>query len=260
MAGLPLRIVSDARLVPLWAGRELRIRYRSTRLGVVWALAQPVAILVVFGVVFSRFLHVGSSGLPYVSFAYAGLACWTFAASAMSAAVSSLLNASDTVTRAYFPRELVALGAVAASGPDLVIAAVMLLGVALVQGVGLSFHAIALIPVFGVLVLWTAAAAVFVATATAFIRDIRLILPLVLQLLFVATPIMYPPSLLPTGVSWLADVNPIAALVEATRDCVLRDVWPSWGVLALHGLIAASSLVLAIAYTRAVEMRMADVL
>ncbi len=260
LPGLASRIASDVSLVTLWGRRELRVRYRSTRLGLIWALAQPLALLAVFGFVFRRFLHVGSGGLPYISFAYAGLVPWTFATSALAASVTSLVNAKDMVTGAYFHRELVPLGAVAASGPDLAIAVVLLLVIVAIQGVGLSIHLIALPLVFVVLLLWTSAAAIFLATATAFIRDIRLMLPLTLQLLFVASPIMYPKSLLPASFHWLSVVNPVAVLVQGMRDCVLLHVWPAWGLLAAQGLVALGFLVLAIVYTRSVKMRMADVL
>lgn len=260
MNGLTQRIVTDVRLLPAWAGRELRVRYRGTRIGVLWALIQPLAMLAVFGYVFSRVLHVSTGAIPYLSFAFAGVVAWAFLASSLNAATTSLVGEAALVTRAYFQRELLPLGTVAAACIELAMGTAVLLALVLAQGVGLSVNLLGLIPVFAVLLVWAMALAVLCASATVFLRDIRYGLPLVLQLLFVATPIMYPKGLLPSGARWVADVNPIAVVVESTRATVLRHTWPSWGLLAAQAVAGGVLLLGAILYTRRVEMRMADLL
>jgi ABC-type polysaccharide/polyol phosphate export permease len=260
VSDLARRIATDGRLPPIWTARELRIRYSSTRLGLLWALIQPVAMLAVFGFVFARVLDVSSGRMPYLSFAFAGLLCWVFTASSVNAATGGLLSEAVMVTRAYFQRELKPLATVAACVAELLLATVIFFVLFLAQGVSVSVTLLALIPAFSVLIVWTMALATFAASITVFFRDVRHALPLLLQLLFVATPIMYPRALLPAGADWLAVVNPVAVVIDSVRAAALRHVWPNWELLFVQGAAGAGALAFAVLYTRRVEPRMADVL
>jgi ABC-type polysaccharide/polyol phosphate export permease len=217
-------------------------------------------MLAVFGFVFARVLDVSVGGVPYLSFAFAGLVCWTFVASSVSGATSSLLGEASTISRAYFQRELVPLAVVAVTLVDLALATTVFLVLLLVEGVELSITLTGLVPLFLVLIVWTMAASILAAAVTVFVRDVRHLLPLALQLGFVATPIMYPETLLPSNARWIADVNPVAVVVDGVRDSALRDTWPDWRPMAVHAVAGVVALGLAVLYTRKVEMRMADVL
>jgi lipopolysaccharide transport system permease protein len=223
-------------------------------------VAQPLALLAIFGTVMSRFLHVQSDGLPYASFAFAGLVPWAFFSAAVTAGVPSILNASGIVGKVYFPRELIPLSATVASGIDLAIATGLLVALAMGQGVGLSITAVALVPVDLVLVLWVAAITVLGATLTVFVRDLRHVVPIALQLAFFATPIVYPATLVPEGFRWIERANPVAVVAQSTRDVVLHHQWPPWAWLAVHAVVGLVLLVVAVAYARSVEPRIPDVL
>jgi ABC-type polysaccharide/polyol phosphate export permease len=105
-----------------------------------------------------------------------------------------------------------------------------------------------------------AAIATCVATLTVFIRDLRYVVPLAVQLLFIATPIMYSGRLFPHGARWVNHVNPIAVTVQAVRDAALSHTWPDWSYLLIHGLVAAVAFVASVLYVRSVEPRIVDVL
>lgn len=252
------RLRSLAPLLRLWTGREFRARYRQSALDASWSVVQPIGVVLVYGFLFSIVLRVSADGLPYLSFAFAGIAAWRFIAFGTSAAVPSIVEAQSTITKVYFPREVIPLSVVGAALVDLAIATTLLLVVAVVQGVGLDVTVVALVPIDVVLVLYVAAASVFGASLAVFVRDVALLLPLLQQLLFVASPIMYPSDLLPSSLAWLNEVNPVAVMVEATRAATLEHVWPDWPLLAVHGAVAALLLVAALAYARAVESQMAD--
>jgi lipopolysaccharide transport system permease protein len=258
---LPLRHRLRA-LLPLlrvWTEREFRARYRQSALDVTWSVVQPIGVVLIYGFLFSVVLDVSADGLPYLSFAFAGIAGWRFLSFATSASFPSIVEAHSTITKVYFPREVIPLSVVGASLVDLSIVTVILLVVAVAQGVGLSITAVALVPIDLVLVLYVAAACVFGAAISVFVRDVALVLPLVQQLLFVGSPIMYPASLLPDGLQWMEQVNPVAVVVGSTRDAVLHHTWPPWDLLAVHLVVAATLLVLALRYSRSVESQMADV-
>jgi len=247
-----------AGLLGVWTEREFRVRYRQSALDALWSVIQPVGIVLIYGFLFSIVLQVSTGGLPYLAFAFAGIAPWRFIAFATSSAFPSITAAQGTITKVYFPREVLPLSVVGASLVDLAIATLILFIVAVVQGVGLDVTVLALVPVDVVLVLWVAAICVLGASVSVFVRDVVLFLPLAQQLLFVASPIMYPASLTPDSLSWLNEWNPVAVVVEATRDAVLRHSWPDWPLLAIHGAAATGVLLLALAYSRTVERHMAD--
>lgn len=255
---LGVRLRTELPLLRVWTGREFRTRYRQSALDVAWSLVQPIGVVLIYGFLFSIVLEVDADGLPYLAFAFAGIAPWRFLSYATSASFPSIVEAHSTITKVYFPREVIPLSVVGASLVDLAIATTILLAVAVVQGVGLAVTALALAPIDLVLVLYVAAFCVVGASVSVFIRDVALLLPLVQQLLFVGSPIMYPADLLPEGLQWLNSVNPVAVVVEATRDATLRHVWPDWSLLAVHGVVAGTLLFLGLLYARSVESQMAD--
>lgn len=253
------RIHRSLPLVGMWASREYRIRYRQSSLGLAWSIVQPLALLATFGVVLSLVLRVETEGFPYVTFTYAGLVLWTFISNAVSLGVTSTMNAMPVMSKTYFAREVVPLAVVIASLVDLVIGGVLLALLAVVQGVGLSVTFIGALPIAGVLGIYVAAVAMFGGALTVFVRDLRHALPVLIQVVFFASPVMYPASLVPEQWRWVNAVNPVAVFVEAMRDAVLRHEWPNWPLLASHGVVAALLLLGAVAYTRSVEPRLVDV-
>jgi ABC-type polysaccharide/polyol phosphate export permease len=253
------RLRAEWPLLLAWTRKEYRTRYRQSVLGLAWSVLQPLATLAAFGAVLSGVLKVSSEHLPYVSFAFAGLVPWSFVASTLMLATGSLLNASSVIGKAYFPREVVPLATMLTFAIDLTIATGLLLVIIGIQGVGYSVTMVGLAPIYAVLLLYGAAIATFTATLTVFVRDLRFAVPLVVQLLFIVSPVMYSPKLLPHAVRWANEVNPIAVIVTATRAVGLHHHWPAWGLLGIHALVAGALTLLAVAYVRSVEPRIADV-
>lgn len=247
-------------LLAVWTRREFRVRYRQSALGVTWSLVQPLATLAIFGVILRTVLHVSSEGYPYISFAYAGLVPWTFALNGIGTSVPSIMNAASVAGKVYFPREVITIATVGVSAIDLGISTVLFFVIIGIQGVGFSYHLIAMIPIFFVLAIIVLALGIFLGVLTVFLRDLRYLVPLVLQLLFIATPIMYPPSLLKGKLAIFAKINPFAAIVNAVRQVALAKQWPDWSLLGVHAAIGLALLVLALLYTRSVEPRLVDVM
>lgn len=257
---LVTRVRNELPLLVVWTEREFRVRYRQSGLGILWSVVQPLATLAIYGVVMSKVLHVGSQGYPYIAFAYSGLVPWTFTSSGISAGIPSLMNTGGVVGKVYFPREVVPLSVVGASMIDLVIGTTIFVVILLIEGVTLSVHLVAIIPIFAVLILWVAPLAVLGALWTVFVRDLRYVVGIFLQLLFFATPIMYPPTLVKGSLSVLTKINPLAVLVTAIRSSALARQWPDWAALGVLGAIGAALFVVVIAYVRSVEPRVVDVM
>jgi lipopolysaccharide transport system permease protein len=246
-------------LLAAWTKKEYNIRYRQSVLGLAWSVIQPLAILAIFGGIMSGVLHVSSDGLPYISFAWAGLVPWTFVSSVLGLSVQSLILAMPIAGKVYFPREVVPLAQVCAFAIDLAIGTAILVVIVLSQGVGLSWTIVALVLIDAVIAAWVGAFAVFAATVAVFIRDLRFVVPLLLQLLFIGTPIMYSATLFPHRFAWINNINPVAVAVTSTRRVVLLHTWPVWHVLLAQAVAALVALWLAIAYLRSVEPRLVDV-
>jgi lipopolysaccharide transport system permease protein len=246
-------------LLRMYSLRQIQLRYRQSLLGLAWTVVQPVAIMAIYGFIFSAFLDVNGGGLPYLSMAWTGLTVWMFVQAALQMGTVSLQNDSWLLGRVWFPREIIPLAPVVAGLIDLLVAAVILLAIVVVQGVGLSVHAVTLVLPMAVLVVWCAAVSVFTATITVFLRDMATIVGLGLRLLFIATPVMYPEQSVPEHLRWINAVNPFASVVVNTRAALLSHEWPNWELLAFHLVTGSALLALAMWYLRSVERRMVDV-
>lgn len=252
------RLAGEMPLLRLWAGREFSARYRQSVLDIAWSVIQPAATLTIYGVLLVTAFHVSGDSLPYLSFAWGGMCIWAFMSNAIGMAVPGLSDASGAMSKTYFPREIIPLAVVGAAAMDLVVQTAILVAIAIIQGVGVDGHMVALVVVYAVAATWTAALCVLWAALAAFIRDVRHATGLILQAFFFASPIMYPVTRFPPHFAWTAHWNPVAILVEATRDAALRHRWPAWSLLGTLCLVGVVLLAGAIAYVRSVESRMVD--
>jgi len=179
----------------IWS--ELKVRYKQTVLGVAWAIIQPFAIMVAFTVFFGIVVRVPTGEIPYPLFAYSGLVVWTYFANALNQSSNSLLQHERLITKVYFPRLLLPLANVISGLVDLLIACTVLVGL-------ISFYgftptaAVCALPLFVLLTVMTAlAVSLWVSALNVQYRDIKLLMPVLIQLWFFATPIIYPSHLIP---------------------------------------------------------------
>lgn len=254
------RLGRTADLVAVLARREFRARYRQSVLELSWSLITPVVTLAVYGIVLTRVFDVRSPDVPYLSLVWTGMVAWMMFSSAVGGGVHSIVRNADIVSKVHFPREVLPLAVVGASFFDLGIGTSVLVPVVAVQIGSVSITALAVVPAIVVLVLWTAAIATFLAAFAVFVRDATHAVGLILQVTFFVTPVMYPATGLPRGLEVLNTLNPLAVCIEALRDAVLHQRWPEWPLLGIHTVGGAVALLLAVAYTRAVDGKMADVI
>ncbi len=274
LAGLPHAVLRpetagvQLNLADLWAYRELlyfltwrdiKVRYKQTLMGVAWVVIQPLLTMLIFAVVFTRFVNLADGRLPYPLFAYAGLLLWTFFSISVSSGTNSLISNSSLVTKVYFPRAFIPAAAVGAGLVDLLVGAVPLLGLAVYYRVPLTWGLL-LLPFFVLLCAALGLSVGMIASAlTVRYRDLRHALPFLLQLWMFASPVLYPLSLVPPQWRWAFALNPLTGVLEGFRAS-LTGTGFDWSLVAVP-LVAAPVLVCVAYYIfRRLEDTFADVI
>lgn len=239
--------------------RDIKVRYKQTVLGFLWAIIQPLMMMVVFSVFFGRLAGMPSDGLPYPIFVYAGLLPWTFFANATGNASASLVGSAGLVSKVYFPRLVIPLSSAGSALVDFAIAILVLLAMMLWYGVGLSLNLVAAPLLVAGAILIALGVGIGVSALTVTYRDFRYAVPFMMQLWLFATPVVYPASLVPESWRWLMFLNPMAGIIEGFRSAFLDRPfdWPSIG---LSFAVAVVVFAVGIAYFERVERRFADVI
>jgi lipopolysaccharide transport system permease protein len=239
--------------------REIKVRYKQTVIGAGWAVIQPVATMLVFTLFFGRLAKIPSGGIPYPLFFYAALLPWTYFAGALSGATSSVVENQRVITKVYFPRVLLPLSAVFCGLVDFAIAFLLLIGMAfyyhVTPGPWLVF-----LPVFLLLAMLTAfGAGLWLAALNALYRDVRYVVPFLVQFWLFASPVAYPSSLVPERWRALYGLNPMAGVIDGFRWAVTGENPPNLGLVAASASAVLVMLVAGLWYFRRVEATVADV-
>jgi homopolymeric O-antigen transport system permease protein len=256
------------RLGELWAYRELlyflvwrdvKVRYKQTVLGAAWAIIQPFLTMVVFSVFFGRLAKIPSDGVPYPIFAFAALVPWTFFAQGLSQAANSLVGSSNLIKKVYFPRLVMPIAAVLSGVIDLVLAFAVLLGMMLFYGIGLSVK-ILILPLFMLLATVTSlGVALWLSALNVAFRDVRYVVPFLIQFWLFATPIAYPSTLLSEPWRTIYGINPMVGVVEGFRWALLGTTTAPGPIALVSTLVAVAILIGGAYYFRRLETTFADI-
>ncbi|HEY0036201.1 MAG TPA: ABC transporter permease [Longimicrobium sp.] len=202
--------------------RDIKVRYAQTVLGAAWAILQPVMTTLVFTVVFGMLASIPSDGAPYAVFALAGLVPWTYFATALSGSSNSLVSNTTLITKVYFPRLVIPLTPVLAGLVDFAVAFVVLLLVMLGFGVVPSASALVLVPLLVVAMMLTAAGVgCWLSALNIQYRDVKHVVPFLVQVWMYASPVVYPASLVPERYRTLYALNPMVGVIEGFRAVLL---------------------------------------
>ena len=211
-----LRELYEAReLLSTWTRREFRVRYSQSILGAAWAVLQPLALTIIFSLVFSFFLGVPTDGAPAPLFAYLGSLPWTFFASSLTFAIPTLVNNMGLVSKIYFPREILPLAAIAVCLIDFAIGALILVPMLIFYQWPIG-PAVLVLPVLVLIqFVFSYAICLFASALNVFFRDVRFIIPLALQVWMYLSPVIYPPNQIPEQYRALYFLNPMAVLIDS---------------------------------------------
>jgi ABC-2 type transport system permease protein/lipopolysaccharide transport system permease protein len=234
-------------LVRTLAERDFRVRYKQAFLGLAWTVLTPFALMVVFTLFFQRLAKVDTGGAPYALFAYLGLLPWTFFSTSVSQGGQSLVANSQLVNKVYCPREVFPLASVVVAAVDTAIATVML-GLLFVVTSFMPKATTVWVPVLlAVQVAFTCGVTLITASAIVFLRDLRHVLPIALQLGLFVTPVAYGMSVVDPSLRVLySALNPLAPVIDGYRRTVLLGLPPDWHLL-VPGAVT-SVVVLALGY------------
>jgi len=262
------------RLRDLWEYRELlfflvwrdvKVRYKQTALGATWAILQPTLAMIVFTVVFGHIAGVSSNGVPYPLFAYAGILPWTFVAQTVTQASGSLIASSNLISKVYFPRLAVPISCVVSGVVDVVIASLMLAVLMVYYQVGPSASAV-WIPALVVIAFSTALGiGAWLAALNVEYRDVRYVVPFLVQIWLFLTPVIYPASTVTAKIEaaglpgWIYGLNPMVGVVEGFRWALLGVAPPGLGTMVASAAAAAALLATGVGYFLRMEATFADV-
>jgi ABC-type polysaccharide/polyol phosphate export permease len=242
------------------AERELRARYSQAVLGFAWALLTPLALMVVFTLFFNRVARVDTGGSPYALYAYLGLLPWTFFSSSVSLGGQSLVANLSLLNKVYCPREVFPLASVLVAGLDMVISTGVLIVLFLLYGTMPEATSVLIVPLFFVQVAFTLGVAFIISSIVIYLRDLRHVLPIALQLGLFATPVAYGIDVVPTSMRPLyALLNPLAPVIDGYRRAILLGKSPSWGLVGLGAVTAVIALLGGYVAFKKLEPGMADV-
>lgn len=242
------------------AWRDVKVRYKQTVLGALWAILQPLFTMVIFSVFFGRLANVPSDGLPYPVFSYAALVPWTFFANALAQASNSLVLSAGMVKKIYFPRLALPIASALAGLVDFVLAFAVLLGMMLFHGLTPTANVLWL-PLFVLLTLVTSVGvSLWLAALNAQFRDVRYTIPFMTQAWLFVTPIAYPSSLLSEPWRSLYGLNPMAGVVEGFRWALLGTEKAPGPMTIVSVAVALALFVGGAFYFRRMEQSFADVL
>jgi len=240
--------------------REVKSRYSQSFFGFAWAMAQPLATMVVFTFVFSRLGQIGSGGAPYPLFAYAALVPWFFFSNSVNSGTMSLVTYRNIVTKTYFPREIVPLAQVCSRMVDLAASATLYALLMAYYEVSLGRWA-ALVPLFLVmLIAFTIGMTLTTSSLNVFYRDVNPVVQISLQLWLYLTPVAYPLSAVPEKYRWFFLLNPLTAIVEGLRSSLVFGRAPDWPVVAISAALIGVLLVVSATMFKRMDKYFADVI
>ena len=239
--------------------RDVKVRYKQAALGVAWAVLQPLFLMLIFTLFYGRLAGLDTGRVPYPLFAYAGLVVWTFFAGAVSSSGNSLVNSAHLVTKVYFPRVLVPAAAIAASLVDFALAFALLVVLMLYYGVAPGWGLLALPALTLLVMLFALGAGLWLAALNVRYRDVRFVLPFMIQLWLFVSSVILPSSAAPEQWRWLLRLNPMSAYVEGYRAALFGEPFDR-AALGLAAAITAAVLVLGLVQFRRLEREFADVI
>ncbi len=253
-------LVNHRELLRSWVSREIKVRYKQAVLGIGWAVLQPLAMMLIFTVVFSYFNKIPTEGIPYPIFSYSALLPWVFFSNSISFGTTSLVRNMNLVTKIYFPREILPFASLIASFIDFLVASVIFVFLMIYYKIALSTSLFWIPVILIVQVIFSLGILLLGSALNVFYRDIRFIIPLVLQIWLFLSPIIYPVSLVPNRYKTLYMLNPMASIIDSYRRSILFGKSPQLNFLLITTIVAIILFILSYRFFKIKEKVFADII
>jgi lipopolysaccharide transport system permease protein len=257
---IPIGELWDYReLLYFFVWRELKVRYKQTVVGAAWAVIQPFLTMLIFSLFFGRLAHIPSGGLPYPVFYYSALLPWMYFAASLQNATNKIVENQNVITKVYFPRLILPISATLSGLVDFGISFLMFIAILIYYRIHPSW-AMLLFPAFLLLAVVTAlGAGLWLSALNAIYRDVRYVVPFLVQFWMFASPVAYPSSLVPAKWRWLYGLNPMAGVIEGFRWSLTGTGDPPSRMLLVSAAVVLAVLVSGLMYFQRMETTIADV-
>jgi lipopolysaccharide transport system permease protein len=242
---------------------RIRVRYAQSRLGMLWAILQPLAMMLVFTLMFTVLRSAPSGDTPFPLFATAALIPWTAFASGLTNVSTALTSHASLLTKAAFPREILPLTYVFAALVDFALASLLLVVLMIWFGVALTWTALWALPAIALLTVFLLGLGLFLSALHVRYRDVALAMPVLVQVWLFATPVIYPlesvRAALPPSLYAAYAMNPMAGIVDTFRRGVVLHQAPDVQALVTAAVLTMLLAPAAYVYFKLTERTVADV-
>lgn len=247
-------------LLAFFIWRDISVKYKQTLFGVAWAVLQPLFTMIVFTIFFGRVAKMPSEGIPHPIFYYSALLPWTFLANALNSSGNCLISNENLITKVYFPRLALPASAVLSGLLDMVIASSLLIVMMWLYEVPVTSE-LAYWPIFVVpLTILALGVGMILSALNVRYRDIKYVLPFLIQIWLFISPVIYSTSLIPERLRFLVVLNPAAGIIDAFRASVVPGRDLDWSAFGISSLASVFVFLLGLAYFRKTERAFADII
>ncbi len=258
--------------VDLWRSRELlyylvwrdlKVRYKQTVLGVLWAVIPPILSMVVFSIIFGRFAGLQKrlpEGIPYPVFVFAGVLPWRLFSQSVGRSGLSIVGSANLITKVYFPRVVIPFASAGAPFVDYLVSLLILAVLMAVYSVGVTPAVLLLVPLTALTLIAALGIGTLLSALTVAYRDFRQVIPFLVQTWFFVTPVIYPLEILPQRWHWALALNPMTGIIQAYRAVLLPDYAFLWRDAGISSAVAVAGLLLGMLVFRQIDKHFADII
>lgn len=240
--------------------RDIKVRYKQTAIGILWAVFQPFMTMVVFSVFFGSFAKIPSDGIPYPIFVYVGLLLWQFFSSSLGSSSGSLIGNQGIVTKVYFPRLILPISSTISNFVDFFISSVILVFLMAYYHYLPNLGGLWILPLLLLITFMIAiGGGLILASINVKYRDVRYALPFFMQMLLFVTPVIYPSSIL-NRYSWMLAINPMTGVIKAARSAILGGSPINWILLSISALSGFILVIIGVIVFKKAERIFADII
>ncbi|NOZ45320.1 MAG: ABC transporter permease [Chlorobi bacterium] len=240
--------------------RDIKVKYKQTFIGFLWAILQPFLTMVIFSVFFGKLLNVPSDGIPYPIFAYSGLIIWNVFASGLTSSANSMVSNANIIKKIYFPRLIIPMSSILVSAFDFLMAFTVFIGLMIYYKVAITFQLLIFVPASLILTIITVfGLGSLLASMNVKYRDFRYIIPFMVQALLFLTPVIYPVSIITyPWAKYLIAVNPMSGAVNLMRGAITHN-YPDSLLLGISVISAIILFFAGLLYFKKTEAYFADI-
>lgn len=245
-------------LLYFFTWRDLKVRYKQTAIGIMWAVFQPFITMVVFSVVFGKLAKIPSDNIPYPIFVYVGLLVWQFFSTSLTETSDCLIINKAIITKVYFPRLILPFSAILTKLVDFFVSSFVLVILMAYYHYLPNLLGLFILPLLLVISFMAASGGgLILAAINVKFRDVRYVLPFFIQMLLFITPVIYPASIA-GKYSWILSLNPMTGVIKAAQAAILGNAPINWLLLLISAVSSFVLFIFGVYYFKKTEKYFAD--